>query len=59
MRLTSEHALYNTNLQRAIDIAKPVEIYDGILVSFLVEDAFYLSKKTLERSRSTTNEIKR
>jgi len=53
---TLEHALYNTNLQRAIDIAKPVEIYDGIFVSSLVEDAFYLSKKTLERARSTTND---
>jgi hypothetical protein len=52
---TLEDYLYNTNLQRAVTIAKPVEINDGISVSSLVEDAFYLSKKTLERARSTKN----
>lgn len=53
---TLEDFLYTNNLQRAIDIAKPVEINDGIFVSSLVEDAFYLSKKTLERARSTKND---
>lgn len=53
---TLEDYLYNANLQRAVTIAKPVEINDGIFVSSLVEDAFYLSKKTLERARSTKND---
>ena len=54
---TLENSLYTLKLNRAIDMATvPVEIYDGIYVSSLVEDAYFLSKRTLERVVSTGND---
>ena len=50
-----EDCLSKSSLDRAIDIAAPVEISDKVFVPSVVEDAFFVSRRSVERSASTFN----
>eukprot|EP00814_Leptocylindrus_danicus_P006542 CAMPEP_0116006900 /NCGR_PEP_ID=MMETSP0321-20121206/1993_1 /TAXON_ID=163516 /ORGANISM="Leptocylindrus danicus var. danicus, Strain B650" /LENGTH=803 /DNA_ID=CAMNT_0003475521 /DNA_START=125 /DNA_END=2533 /DNA_ORIENTATION=- len=52
---TLEDCLSKSSLDRAIDIAAPVEIMDGVFVPSVVEDAFFVSRRAVERASSTFN----
>mmetsp|Transcript_13629 Transcript_13629/g.16040 ORF Transcript_13629/g.16040 Transcript_13629/m.16040 type:complete len:626 (+) Transcript_13629:1-1878(+) len=52
---TTETKLVDTNLKRALHLAKPVEIVIGsnLFVPSLVEDAYYISTRAMERASET------
>ena len=50
-----EDCLSKSSLDRAVEIAAPVEIEDKRFVPSVVEDAFSVSRKAIERAASTFN----
>lgn len=52
---TLEDCLSKSSLDKAINIAAPVEISDRVFVPSVVEDAFFVSRRAVERAASTFN----